>query len=79
MNFMEDQRIKFEHLGIAGPSMSGPRKPWEPVTEDVVLKALRFIMDPASYPLLVMCHLGRHRTGKRRAACGVGGWAGGPP
>jgi hypothetical protein len=39
------------------------KKPWQPVSEEVVLLALALIMDPASYPLAIMCHLGRHRTG----------------
>jgi len=33
------------------------------MSEDVVLKALHIILDQGTYPLIVMCGLGRHPTG----------------
>lgn len=36
---------------------------WDPITEDIVLKALHLLVQPSTYPVLVMCNLGRHRTG----------------
>jgi len=39
------------------------QNPWNPVSEDVVIRALRVILNPENYPLLVCCNLGRHRTG----------------
>jgi len=57
-NFVDDQEIEFQHLGI-----EQTKTPWKPISEDVVLATLRAILDPASYPLQIMCHLGRHRTG----------------
>lgn len=36
------------------PSLANPQ---------VVVEGLRLVLDPSSYPLLVMCNLGRHRTG----------------
>ena len=41
----------------------GNRSPWKPVSEETVLAGLRVLLDPSQYPLLVMCNLGRHRTG----------------
>lgn len=53
LNFIEDQSIRLHHLGAA----------WDPISEEVVLEALESILDPRNYPLIVMCNLGRHRTG----------------
>lgn len=36
---------------------------WDPITEDIVLQALHLLVQPSTYPVLVMCNLGRHRTG----------------
>lgn len=55
---MEDQEIDFENLGA-----SSDVNAWEPMSEEVVLEALRFILNPKKYPLIVMCNMGRHRTG----------------
>jgi len=33
------------------------------MSEDVVLQALRLILDQQNYPCMIMCNLGRHRTG----------------
>ncbi|CEP03189.1 protein-tyrosine-phosphatase [Plasmodiophora brassicae] len=58
LNFVDDQDIQFLHLG-----REGTKTPWKTVSEEVVLAALDTILDVNSYPVLVMCHLGRHRTG----------------
>jgi len=39
------------------------KSPWKPVSEEVVLTALDYVLDTQNYPLHVMCNLGRHRTG----------------
>ncbi|PWN25617.1 putative tyrosine phosphatase family protein [Jaminaea rosea] len=36
---------------------------WEPITEEVVLQALNLLVQPSTYPAIVMCNQGRHRTG----------------
>lgn len=36
---------------------------WDPITEEVVLEASELILTPQNYPMIVMCNLGRHRTG----------------
>ncbi len=59
MNFVEDQGIDFVHLGT-----QGRKTPWKPISEDVVIATLDMILDPENYPLHIMCHLGRHRTGR---------------
>ncbi|TPX68362.1 hypothetical protein SpCBS45565_g03118 [Spizellomyces sp. 'palustris'] len=58
LNFIEDQEIQFHHLGINVSANA-----WDPISEEVVLEALELILDPKSYPMIVMCNLGRHRTG----------------
>ena len=57
--WLEDQRITLIHLG----EDVGKRSPWKPVSEETVLEGLHVLLEPASYPLLIMCNLGRHRTG----------------
>eukprot|EP01113_Clastostelium_recurvatum_P016435 TRINITY_DN19400_c0_g1_i1.p1 TRINITY_DN19400_c0_g1~~TRINITY_DN19400_c0_g1_i1.p1 ORF type:complete len:183 (+),score=44.23 TRINITY_DN19400_c0_g1_i1:43-549(+) len=62
LNFIEDQEIELLHLGVeTTPTPSSHT--WNPISEDVVISALRVVLDQASYPLAVMCNLGRHRTG----------------
>ena len=36
---------------------------WDPISEEVVLQSLELMLEPRNYPLMVMCNLGRHRTG----------------
>jgi tyrosine-protein phosphatase OCA1 len=35
----------------------------DPITEEVVLGAFEIILNPHNYPMIVMCNLGRHKTG----------------
>ena len=58
LNFIDDQEIQLEHLGVASQVNA-----WDPVSEEVVLEALEVILNPRNYPLIIMCNLGRHRTG----------------
>eukprot|EP01111_Echinosteliopsis_oligospora_P007364 TRINITY_DN2227_c0_g1_i1.p1 TRINITY_DN2227_c0_g1~~TRINITY_DN2227_c0_g1_i1.p1 ORF type:complete len:110 (-),score=16.34 TRINITY_DN2227_c0_g1_i1:94-423(-) len=57
LNFVEDQEIDLEHLG-----MDSNQNPWQPISEDIVLSALRLILDPSNYPLAVMCNLGQYQS-----------------
>ncbi|ORY49869.1 putative tyrosine phosphatase family protein [Rhizoclosmatium globosum] len=59
LNFIDDQEIAFHHLGLLNASANA----WDPISEEVVLESLELILDPKNYPLMVMCNLGRHRTG----------------
>jgi len=61
LNFVEDQEIRFVHLGKE--SIYQSQNPWNPISEDMVIKALKHILDNSAYPLLIMCNQGRHRTG----------------
>eukprot|EP01004_Peranema_trichophorum_P010218 NODE_8988_length_629_cov_35.065217_g8360_i0.p1 GENE.NODE_8988_length_629_cov_35.065217_g8360_i0~~NODE_8988_length_629_cov_35.065217_g8360_i0.p1 ORF type:complete len:165 (-),score=14.48 NODE_8988_length_629_cov_35.065217_g8360_i0:65-559(-) len=54
--FLEEHVIECQHL-TAESSQS------EMVTEGVIVQALRVILDPTHYPVLVCCGVGRHRTG----------------
>eukprot|EP00742_Colponemidia_sp_Colp-10_P003739 GILJ01003979.1.p1 GENE.GILJ01003979.1~~GILJ01003979.1.p1 ORF type:complete len:178 (+),score=14.13 GILJ01003979.1:74-535(+) len=58
LNFVDDQEIVLIHLG-----KEVKKNPWKPISEEVVLSALDLILDSSQYPIMVMCHLGRHRTG----------------
>ncbi|RHZ77611.1 hypothetical protein Glove_174g191 [Diversispora epigaea] len=58
LNFIDDQEIVLHHLGGI-PSVNA----LDPITEEVVLEALENILNPRNYPMIVMCNLGRHRTG----------------
>ncbi|KAN0055474.1 hypothetical protein ACTA71_008586 [Dictyostelium dimigraforme] len=57
-NFVEDQDIDLIHLG-----MDTHQNPWNPISEEIVISALKIILNPDNYPLHIMCNLGRHRTG----------------
>lgn len=61
LNFIDDQDIKWQHLGV----MSSVNA-LDPITEEVVLAALEIILNPRNHPMTVMCNLGRHRTGTER-------------
>ena len=58
MNFVYDQGIHWHHLGT-----DNQHNAWDPMSEDVVVQALGVILDTNNYPLMIMCNLGRHRTG----------------
>jgi len=58
LKFIEEHNIKFLHLGRERSQAS-----WQLVSEDVVLEALSYVLNLDNYPLYLMCHLGRHRTG----------------
>lgn len=57
--FVDDQDIQLIHLGASDAHLN----PWTPISEETVISALKLILDPNNYPLLIMCGLGRHRTG----------------
>ncbi|CAJ0882152.1 8876_t:CDS:2 [Entrophospora sp. SA101] len=59
INFIDDQEIHFYHLGV----ISSTTNAWDPITEEVVLEALELILNSHNYPMIIMCNLGRHRTG----------------
>lgn len=59
LDFVDDQDIHLYHLGVVS-SMNA----WDPITEEVVLEASELILTPKNYPMIVMCNLGRHRTGE---------------
>jgi tyrosine-protein phosphatase OCA1 len=59
LNFLEDQGISFVHCGLDESRLSS----WNQISEETVLEALSYILDGSNYPLHVMDHLGRHRTG----------------
>jgi len=44
--------------------IDGNKNPWKAsFSEESVVEALNFILNPNNYPLAIMCNLGRHRTG----------------
>jgi tyrosine-protein phosphatase OCA1 len=58
LDFCLSHNIKLHHLGVLYSTNA-----WDPITEDIVLQALHLLVQPSTYPVLVMCNLGRHRTG----------------
>lgn len=58
LDFALDQNIQLHHLGVLYSSNA-----WDPITEEIVLQALHLLVQPSTFPVLVMCNLGRHRTG----------------
>jgi tyrosine-protein phosphatase OCA1 len=61
LDFIDDQEIQLHHLGVVSSVNA-----WDPITEEAVLQALDLTLNPTSYPMMIMCNLGRHRTGKRK-------------
>ena len=59
LKWLDNRQIELVHLG----EDVGTRSPWKPVSEEMVVDGLHQLLDPSSYPLIVMCNLGRHRTG----------------
>ncbi|KAK4056647.1 tyrosine-protein phosphatase required for protection against superoxide stress (By similarity) [Microbotryomycetes sp. JL221] len=57
LNFVDDQQIKLHHLRVDNAVN------YDPITEEVVLQALDIIINKDNAPLMIMCNLGRHRTG----------------
>lgn len=57
LNFLDDQEITLYHLGVENAVG------YDPITEEVVLQALDLVINSANSPLMIMCNLGRHRTG----------------
>jgi tyrosine-protein phosphatase OCA1 len=55
-SFVDDQGINVVELGQEGNAL-------EPVSPDAVQGAMKYILDPGSYPVYVMCSQGRYRTG----------------
>ena len=58
VNFVDDQGIRWRRLGS-----DSTHNTWDPLSEDVVVQALSLVLDTSNYPLLIMCNMGRHRTG----------------
>lgn len=56
--FVDAQGIELVNVGA-----EARKAPWKPMSESTVIRALQAILDPAAYPLQIVCHLGRHRTG----------------
>jgi len=60
--FIDDQGIELIHLEAQRTT------PWTAISEDIVLAALKVLLEPSNYPMCIMCDLGRHRTGVKRDA-----------
>ncbi len=60
LDFISDNAITLHHIGpqslVRGVATAS-------VSEEIVVDALKPILDPSARPLLVCCNLGRHHTG----------------
>eukprot|EP00127_Corallochytrium_limacisporum_P004696 Clim_evm50s172 gene=Clim_evmTU50s172 len=62
LNFVDDHDMNLHNLGEMEPGNLGGGTV-APISEEVVLAALEILLQNENYPVLVMCNLGRHRTG----------------
>ncbi len=63
LDFIDDQDIALHHLGVSSLSSTNA---WDPISEEIVLEAAELILNSNNYPLMIMCNLGRHRTGSKK-------------
>ena len=64
--FLEDNGIEAVRIGEESGGSSpeqGKTKTWQPISEEVVLRAMRELVDSSKYPLLVIDVYGKHRAG----------------
>ena len=59
LSFADDHEITFHHLGLVTEGSN----PWDQLTESSIINALEIILKKESYPLLICCGMGRHRSG----------------
>lgn len=59
-NFIDDQDID---IVVLAPYEDEVSAQWRPISEDVVLQAMRELLDVTKYPIHIMCTGGRHKTG----------------
>ena len=57
--FLKEHNI--ELVQISGDSETSPL--YQKISENLIIDALHSILNPHAYPIIVMCNLGRHRTG----------------
>jgi len=58
LEFLKEQNIQLKQItGTKNPGLV------QKISEQLVIDALHYLLDRRSYPVLVMCNLGRHRTG----------------
>ena len=58
LEFLKEQNIELVQIsGSENTSMI------QKISEKLIIDALHLLLDPKKYPILVMCNLGRHRTG----------------
>lgn len=58
LEFLKEQNIELKQINGSENTILNQR-----VSEQLVIDALHSILNPNAYPILVMCNLGRHRTG----------------
>lgn len=62
LEFCDAHAIQLQFATI-NPDGGEDDNPWDGLTEHSIISALRTIVNAESYPLLVCCGMGRHRTG----------------
>ena len=56
--FLKEQGIELVQINVGEPGING-----QIISPQIVLDAFHIMLDPERYPVIVMCNLGRHRTG----------------
>ncbi|CCH58982.1 hypothetical protein TBLA_0B01390 [Henningerozyma blattae CBS 6284] len=62
LEFCDFHNISLQFAAI-NPDAGEDDNPWDGLTEHSIINALQTIVDRKSYPLLICCGMGRHRTG----------------
>ncbi|EDO16227.1 hypothetical protein Kpol_505p3 [Vanderwaltozyma polyspora DSM 70294] len=62
LEFCETNDIELQFSAI-NPDAGEDDNPWDGLTENSIINALQTIVSNKSYPLLICCGMGRHRTG----------------
>lgn len=56
--FLKEQDIELVRINVGESNIIG-----QSISQQIVLDAFHIMLDPERYPVIVMCNLGRHRTG----------------
>ncbi|ODQ82103.1 hypothetical protein BABINDRAFT_170635 [Babjeviella inositovora NRRL Y-12698] len=63
LTFAENNDINVYFVSLDDDEYDYSNNPWDGLSETAIRKALQVIANKESYPLLVCCGMGRHRTG----------------
>mmetsp|Transcript_37107 Transcript_37107/g.47966 ORF Transcript_37107/g.47966 Transcript_37107/m.47966 type:complete len:194 (+) Transcript_37107:93-674(+) len=64
-SYLEENQIELVRIGeeVNGSQMPPGTKSSQPISEELVLRAMREVVHSSKYPLMIVDSLGKHRTG----------------